>query len=720
MGGRLSAMLNGIRVARDYDLPFFVGWTTHGRTSEELKAPDEIFDPDFVRDKFFDVEVMADIWPHLVDLNALQPPYDEADFRQQLARGRTFLSEVAYGRIVLPWEDRDDIEKRLPGCVADIPFSPVVRRAMEMIEQRLEGRNLSAYHIRRGDIISSPITSQKLWPNKYIPRVFYETHLKRSLERADAACIVFSDTAAETDSLKSLDPRVMSFEDVLGDMELSIGQRDFLELFAMSRCRQIFGPPSSAFSQAAATIGGGTVKEVELALSPTDRVAALELLTERIETKPQIFLGDGDLGQNLPFMVGHHVQAGTPDRARDILAKRVRDGFSRDYVYDLLCELMAATGRVEDCEEVRSRAYARAIHTDDAVAQVNAYASMGLMRQGDFDTALKHAMTAAWLRPLEDAVHTSLNLLAGTGQMDLDLTYPFDPALGRTQGARKTIGDYGFLPHMAVFADTPFADRSRLVLPWDLTVRDWRHIHGKKLTRAFSNRSRIIQRLDRFKEQFRKIEGTPAFLSAVGVQEGAAGRFDQAEALLRSAIAQEPENPLYRKRVADVLAEKGDMPRAIQEMEAATEASGGHLCYVASLAFMHQRARNRDQMTEQFLKTTERPHHFIEIKLLAAEALRAKLRTREKGLATMLDAVAQAPGSIRLLNSLARFYVQIEQVEDALKLYETIAASNLATPYQMVMMYRNLMSAGRETELERFVAMQSLSMEEIRAQASGP
>ncbi len=59
MGGRIIAMLNAMRIARDYDLPFRVGWTTGGRTSEEVRDPAMIFDAAWVGTHFFDSDVLG-------------------------------------------------------------------------------------------------------------------------------------------------------------------------------------------------------------------------------------------------------------------------------------------------------------------------------------------------------------------------------------------------------------------------------------------------------------------------------------------------------------------------------------------------------------------------------------------------------------------------------------------------------------------------------------
>lgn len=98
MGARVIAMLNAVRVARDYDLLYYVGWTTHGRTREEVRDPAFIFDPTYIKERFFDVEIMSEIYDNLIDLSTVDARnWDEAKFRKAAAKGKSFMSGAAIG-----------------------------------------------------------------------------------------------------------------------------------------------------------------------------------------------------------------------------------------------------------------------------------------------------------------------------------------------------------------------------------------------------------------------------------------------------------------------------------------------------------------------------------------------------------------------------------------------------------------------------------------------
>ena len=114
MGARVIAMLNAVRVAQDYGVPYFVGWTTHGRTREEVRDPSFIFHPDYIVDRFFDVEIMSEIYDDLIDLSTVDVHnWDEAKFRKALSKGKSFLSGAAMGVTVLTWEDEADVAAQM-------------------------------------------------------------------------------------------------------------------------------------------------------------------------------------------------------------------------------------------------------------------------------------------------------------------------------------------------------------------------------------------------------------------------------------------------------------------------------------------------------------------------------------------------------------------------------------------------------------------------------
>jgi hypothetical protein len=171
MGGRINAMQNAMRIAHDYELPFFVGWTTGGRTSEEDRDPSMIVDADWVDAHFFDSDILGGIYSDLIDLSMLvgDERWTLAKFLETLASGERFLSGAAMGVTVLPWED---VAARLPDALDHFKFSASVQDMIARIDSVFASTRLTAYHIWRGDIIYHPIRSNKLWSNKYIPREF--------------------------------------------------------------------------------------------------------------------------------------------------------------------------------------------------------------------------------------------------------------------------------------------------------------------------------------------------------------------------------------------------------------------------------------------------------------------------------------------------------------------------------------------------------------------
>ncbi|NQZ72271.1 MAG: hypothetical protein HRT60_04320, partial [Dinoroseobacter sp.] len=297
MGARLIAALNAIRIAKTYDLPWHICWTTHGMTRPELQNPSDLFSEPFVEQCLSDHDLMSEVQERATDLTTLASDLTRDGFLNLARQGATFLSALPMGVVTLPWEDEEEMRLALPDCLNSFEFSSDVQAMMTRIDAAFEGAALSAFHIRRGDIIHHPVASNKLWPSKYVPREYYEVHLERLLEIPAARILVFSDTPEEVVRLKKVDARVQSFDDLVGQAELTVSGRDFLELYAMSRCKRIYGPPSSAFSQTAALIGGGSVEAVDEALAPEDCIRAMEIMTDRLEAKSDLFLNFGDVGQ---------------------------------------------------------------------------------------------------------------------------------------------------------------------------------------------------------------------------------------------------------------------------------------------------------------------------------------------------------------------------------------------------------------------------------------
>lgn len=719
MGARLIAMLNAVRVAQDHGLPWHVCWTTHGQTRPELREPTQIFDPDFVAAKFSDVETMQDLYEDLIDLSTVTAGQGRDGFLDAARSGRNFLSGAAMGVIVLPWEQAADVAARLPQALDQIRFSAPVRAMMARIDETLKGARLVAYHIRRGDIIHHPVASNKLWPNKYIPREFYELHLERTLEDPKARVICFSDTPQEVARLKARSDRVVSFDDLLGQSNLTLGARDFLELYAMSRCARIYGPPESAFSQTARTIGGGTLEAVQDALKPIDRAAALDLLSDRLEERSALFLNMGDVGQSLHFMIQRQNAVGNPGRAKRIIRDYMEAGLDKSFAYQLLCELSVSSGDLAYCNRVRAMAYERPVYVDDSMAVVNGYAALARLEAGHFDVARSHLLTAAWFRPLDPMIHGVANLALTAEVIDPDSFYPFDPDLVREKGNVFPAGKPALDALNAHAPQGVDAAGRKLFHPWELTVRDWRLVHGKRLNRAFSNKSKIERAREMIATAFSKMEGSVALASAQGVMDLALGDTEAALAAQTRAVAEVPDRALYHKRLSDVLFQREDEGAALRALHHACELAPRHPCYLAELGHRLHRIKAKDEALALHLKLAEIDHDFIEVHLMVAEALRRERDHLEAALAEMDKALTPGHGQVRLMAGKARLLMMLGREAEAREIYETMVGWGVGTEYTHVQILRMYREIGREDVARSLTERSDFDFETVRELADG-
>lgn len=711
MGARLIAMINAMRIADMLDLPFSVGWTTHGRTSEEIRRPSDIFAKDFIAKHFFGGDDLAKIWGQLINLGGLEKG-SPTRLKQGAKSGCAYLSEVTIGSIVLPWEDDTAVQAALPKYFREIQFSPAVTKAMRNIDHRFAGLSLRAYHIRRGDIISDPITSEKLWPNKYTPREFYEVHVRQFLANGGDRCIVFSDTQAEITRLKAIDDRIVAFDDIVPNKGLTVGQRDFLELYSMSKCPEIFGPPESAFSQTAATIGGGTVYAVQDSLSKADQATAMNLMADRMKDTKQFFLGDGDVGQNFPFLIDHCEAAGEPRVARDIIQKLVNDGFSKAYAFPQLCKLSLACDDLDAVHDVLSAAKRRPMMAEAAMADLYAYAAISDMQNGKKSLALKNIHAAYWLAPLSKTVCGILNMMLSVGWLDQQTMYPFDAALVRNKGKLFPQNN----PELDVFNAIPMPDGYEgrpQYYPWDLAVRDWRFIHGKKLSRAFWQKGKLQNELNRLIRSSEKIAGSPQLSSAASIYLRYLEKFDVALSESRKAEEGDPDNPLYAKRTADVLLEAGELKRGIVALERAAEMSENNPYYLAHLGHWYGKVKSPDLAYKTFEKVADIKHNSVEVTFMTSDFLRRRLPTRAMAFGILEEADTMAQGSLRLSIAKARQLTTLQRVDEAEEIYRAIGISQTAHMSVFVQMYRMLANIGEIPRARSIIAASQFPVDEI-------
>src|SRR6056297_4234508 len=289
LGARLLMMLNSIRLAEDYGTDFRINWFPRGAMAPKLDTPADLFAPDFMARHFIDnadFEALDDrtepLWSFLKDQS---PERLEA----HLAGGGHVLLDEGFEIVAFPWEDAGDLRGRFREFIAKIGFNPVVRDHIATIEAAMnrDGGRTIAYHIRRGDILNEDPWKHKEWPAKIEPDELYSAYLEKN---KGAGALVFSDQPESIARFTKAHPQVGSIDDLVDLSGCKPVQRDFLELFAMSRASEIVAPPISAFSRAAARLSGQERKCFHEVMTLAERDAAYEHLVSRFNAGPGEFI----------------------------------------------------------------------------------------------------------------------------------------------------------------------------------------------------------------------------------------------------------------------------------------------------------------------------------------------------------------------------------------------------------------------------------------------
>jgi hypothetical protein len=332
LGGRITALANTMRIAQALDLPFAIHWHAaedHGRTFND---PADFFDPAFLARHLVDRDAFRDLQSNLTRLEQL-PSADPATIRARIAAGQSLLIDRSLGLTLLPGEDAGAVRAALAAIWRDFPFAPALLPRLQAIRDAL-GPSAIACHIRRGDILSVPRTMNKPWPNKYIIDEIFEAHIARATKAGDRP-ILFSDDPATLRRFESRFPTLIAADRIVDATGLGEGQRDLLELYAMSLCARIVAPPQSAFSGTAASLGGGDLIDVSADLPPENLAQAWDTLTHRLETGMAAAVAESPaaVAQSLIHLESRLRAEGETTRARDIIGAAINHGARISFLY---------------------------------------------------------------------------------------------------------------------------------------------------------------------------------------------------------------------------------------------------------------------------------------------------------------------------------------------------------------------------------------------------
>lgn len=675
MGARLMTLMNTIRIAQDYNIPYAFAWKMDGRTSEELLQPTQIFDEEYFNAHYIPIEPFREVAREASDLQLLPADCSADDFRTKIASGTPLLCQAS-NLLVLPWEDAADVAPRYASAINALKFSPEVTAAMAFIDETLADSG-TAFHIRRGDIIYDPITSNQLWSNKYIPREFYEVLAKRLVSNPDARVLVFSDEPEEISRLKTLSPQILGAADVVPDT-LTIAQRDFIELYAMSRCGAIYGPPNSGFSMTAALMGNITVQDVREVMDDEERASALDLLVTRLQSHLDVFLSDGDIGQSLPFAIDHLNKTKRSDTALALLRALDETDFYKVYFFRLLMRQNMIAGEYNAGIDVLDRLADAPL--DPAIpgrleghwAEVSRLAAVASAHAGDAAAAERQVALSLWYSATHRPAIFTLAQLCSNGVVDpATFAIPFDPDASRNVPPQMVAITAAREGHTALVP--PGFEKCLWVMPTDLMAYDWQLFLGKNLGRGFGQPEIIAKSAELFKSQFARHMAPDVTASVQGLYAQATGNHAEALTFFKTALAAQPENPLWIKRAAvSRLAIDTDDDQAGAMLERAAEIGGG--LYRAQLADYMWTHKQRPKSLRLMNELCQDDNVLPELPFMTVRMMRQMRETGAEALSLIDKALAATPHVRRFMSMRAHVLFDMDNVEAGLDAVDQIVA----------------------------------------------
>lgn len=360
IGARLTGLLNILRLQRKFGHEARFLWLADpGSAWPELADPAAFLARDFIARHVTVIDRLPDL-SHRSDLATRAARLDGEHMAQRLRAGERFVSDAAFDVIAFMGEPLPQARAEIAALAASLPLAPRLARALQQAEKRLARRveggleQAAAMHMRRGDLLDGDPWSLTSWAAKFAPDEF----LRIWADAQPGAVIVFTDTPAAARQMAAGNDRIMPIDSLLDMDKLSMAERDMLELLIMSRCARIAAAGGSAFSLAAASVGGAEFVPLPQGLAPADRLAAYQALLDRCIDAPDSFFAPGDLAQSLPYAARHAMAQGQAGRLAAALQDREALMQAHPFARRILAECLLADGQQGPARAALERAIA--------------------------------------------------------------------------------------------------------------------------------------------------------------------------------------------------------------------------------------------------------------------------------------------------------------------------------------------------------------------------
>lgn len=427
LGARLIPLLSALRLAKLTGARLWVYWPSQDQRTNVSQFA-SLFAPDF-SDSYFIPETEFRQRRLSLITAARFRNLTPAAFVAEADPAADYFIEEATGPVALAGEDPDAVARHYRDAMSQISFTPRVQEMMARIDAAFAGRQVTAYHIRHGDVTSSYRARGKPWPNKYVPPEIYLEHMRQAGTGPDRPALLISDTPASIDWLVARQPGATRLSDLIRLEDLDSLQFDFLELYAMSRAALIVAPEMSGFSRVAAAIGAVPIEDVGLSLMPEAMGRAMAALQTRLEDAPESFLNDGEIAQSAVHLRRWLEQQDRPADLTGMLDQQLDQGNTVPLLYRMRAEDAFRAGDAAALSETGRQARDAMIPLPHVLSEIDTMRALLHLRAGEAEAATPLLRRALYTWPMQAFVAEALRHWLLADPRPSEPLYPFDPSV---------------------------------------------------------------------------------------------------------------------------------------------------------------------------------------------------------------------------------------------------------------------------------------------------
>lgn len=559
LGARLLMMLTCIRLAQDFGTDYRVNWFPQGADAPELDKPDELFNPAWMDDHFLDQQAYDALAANALPVWSFQGDKSPDRLFAHLAEGRSVLVEEGFEVLAFPWEDIEKIRPLYRNFIHQIGFNDQIRDIMDLADAKLTGQGVSAYHIRRGDILNALPWKHTTWPAKVEPEELYDAHLAKMHDRP---AIMFSDQPELIARFQNRYPRLMQMSDIADLSEKTRAQRDFLELYAMSRADQVIAPFISAFSMAAARISGQQRIVFRDVLSEDELGQANENVIRRVANGPASFLNPSEAAHVYSKAVQYLCAQDRCQEAYDLGQPILAAGADNAFLPLLQALNAFYLGKWKESEQLAREGLENPHLWPEDHAVLTALQGAILGARKKRWAAGRNFAKAFWAKPLRPDIIVLGSRMLYRDQLPLRLFPPVEWRLQRKLRQRRfaPFNNLYLVQHKVIV---------RAPCNFDMILLDWSDLSLDQRARRLPDSAARLESLQAGLNAIEDLSSDdPAVLSLTTLLRLYTGETALGRAIdvSRDVVNRCPDQPLYHKRLAELYADAGDTGQARLKM----------------------------------------------------------------------------------------------------------------------------------------------------------